>query len=250
MFRRFVVVPFCLLACTRLQAQKPKQGTVAAPAKVRVAYYIDSHVFNPVALMLPPPAQDSEATRAELAAAHRIEQTRTPQEVAAARYDDAHEDIFLYQPVMGEWFTADALPVTAALSAHLRNDSGVVDAPLKAMFKRPRPAQFDKTLHPVCQASDAAQSYPSGHAMVGYLMALALAEMVPEKHVQVLERADHYAHNRMVCGVHYASDLEASRVAAYATFGYLLATPRFQKDLAAATEEVRHKLGLGELRGE
>jgi len=35
--------------------------------------------------------------------------------------------------------------------------------------------------------------------------------MVPEKRTEILERADVYAHNRLVCGVHTASDLEASR---------------------------------------
>jgi acid phosphatase (class A) len=60
--------------------------------------------------------------------------------------------------------------------------------------------------------------------------------------VIILSRADEYARNREVCGVHYPSDVEASRQAAYLVFGYMLSTPKFQHDLAAAREEMRTKL--------
>lgn len=79
--------------------------------------------------------------------------------------------------------------------------------------------------------------------MTGYLEAFTLAEIVPEKQTEILARADEYAHNRVVCGVHYPGDVEASRRAAYIVFGYMLATPRFQRDLAAAREELS-KAGL------
>jgi acid phosphatase (class A) len=69
-------------------------------------------------------------------------------------------------------------------------------------------------------------------------------QLVPEKRQQIFERVDEYVHNRLICGVHYASDTEASRKAAYAIFGSLSASPRFQQDLAAAREETRRKLGL------
>jgi acid phosphatase (class A) len=84
----------------------------------------------------------------------------------------------------------------------------------------------------------------TGHALTGYLEALTLAEIVPEKRPEILERADNYAHNRLVCGVHYASDIEASRRIAYVVFGYMLATPRFERDLAAAKLELRSKFGF------
>jgi acid phosphatase (class A) len=77
-----------------------------------------------------------------------------------------------------------------------------------------------------------------------YLLAFTLVQMVPENQEQILQRADDFAHNRLVCGVHYASDVEASRNIAYVMFGYMLANPRFQKELAAARVETRQHLGL------
>jgi acid phosphatase (class A) len=67
-------------------------------------------------------------------------------------------------------------------------------------------------------------------------------QLVPEKQQQILDRADEYVHNGPVCVVHYASDIEASRRVAYAIFGSLVASPNFQRDLAAAREETRRKL--------
>lgn len=222
--------------------------TATSVAKVRVPYFIDPVVFRGALLVRAPAKEDSGTTRAELEEEHRVEQMRTPAEVAAAQYDDAHEDIFLYAGVLGEGFGAAGLPVTAAFSAHIRNDSGVVNAPLKERFKRARPYNLDASLHPVCKTGGVTDfSYPSGHTMVGYLMGLTVAQMVPEKSGEILARAEGYARNRVVCGVHYPSDLEASRAVAYAMFGYLLATPRFERELAAATIETRRKLGLSEL---
>jgi acid phosphatase (class A) len=158
--------------------------------------------------------------------------------------DEDGENIFLYKTVFGAGFNADALPVTAELGAHVENEQSVAGGALKKVFARPRPYQTDKTLHPVCALTDAPNSYPSGHALSGYLEGLTMAEIVPERRVEILARADDYAHNRLVCGVHYPSDIEASRRVAYVVFGYMMATPKFQHDLAAARAETRAKLGL------
>jgi acid phosphatase (class A) len=234
-----------LLAAASLLLLTPAfaQTVVAPPKATRTPYFIDPTLINLSLLIPPPPARDSAITQSELAEVHRSEQIRTPAQISAAKFDDIHEDIFIYSNVLGPTFTPEALPITAAFSAHIRNDAGVVDPPLKTLYSRPRPFVFDTTLHPVCEAKPEG-SYPSGHSLNGYLYAYALAEIVPEKHAEILVRADDYAHHRIVCGVHYPSDLEASRRAASIVFGYMLANPRFQHELAAAREETRHHLNL------
>ena len=154
--------------------------------------------------------------------------------MAAAQDDDQHEDIFYLRTVMGKGFTPGNLPLLTALSNRMENEGSAASDALKGEFKRPRPYQFDRTLHPVCETVTQPNSYPSGHSIVGYLDAFILIRMVPEKSREILERADDFAHNRMVCGVHYPSDLAAGREVAYVVFGYLMAQPRFQSDLAAA----------------
>jgi acid phosphatase (class A) len=223
------------------QTMKPAKPAGATP---KTAYYIDPMVLDLTALVPEPPAVDSAANKAELAELHRIEQARTPAQVAAAKTDEDEEDLFAYKTVLGAEFNPVALPLTAELGVHVKNEQSVAGGALKTVFQRPRPYQTDKTLHPVCALTEAANSYPSGHALTGYLEGFTLAEIVPEKRKEILARADDYAHNRLVCGVHYPSDIEASRRVAYVVFGYMMATPRFQRDLAAARAETRTKLGL------
>jgi acid phosphatase (class A) len=229
-------------ALTAQQMGSPAE-TGAAPKAPRVAYYIDSTVLNANVLLSAPPAAGSATAQADLAEVHRAEQVRTPAQAITAKADEDEENIFAFKTVFGPGFNAQALPVTAALGAHVKNEEGVVAGQLKALFERPRPYQIDSSLHPVCKVETTHDSYPSGHAFVGYLSAFTLAEIAPEKKDAILARADEYAHNRVVCGVHYPSDVEASRRASYVVFGYMMATPRFQKDLAEAREEMR-KAGL------
>jgi acid phosphatase (class A) len=243
---RTLSVGLVLSCCAAMSAQQENAMKVAAAATkpIKMPYYIDAMVLNVGTLLLPPPAVGSAANDAELAELHRIEQTRTPDQIAQAKADEAEEDMFAFASVFGPGFTPAALPLTAALGAHVKNEQSVVGGQLKFYFQRPRPFQTDPSLHPVCQLKETHDSYPSGHGLTGYLEAFTLAEIVPEKRAEILARADAYAHNRLVCGVHYPSDIEASRRVSYAVFGYMLATPRFQRDLAAAREEMRTKLGL------
>jgi acid phosphatase (class A) len=223
------------------QTEKPAKAAAVAPKPVP---YVDPLVLDLAVLIPEPPAVGSAVNNAELAELHRIQDARTPAQAAVAKADEENEGLFAYSSVLGAGFTAEALPATAELGAFVKNERAVATAALKPAFQRPRPYQTDKTLHPVCGLTEAANSYPSGHSLTGYLEGFTLAEIVPEKRKEILARADEYAYNRLVCGVHYPSDVEASRRVAYLVFGYMMATPRFQRDLAAAKAETRAKLGL------
>lgn len=237
------LVAACLSAAAMAQQANDAKAAKAAPRAPRTAYYIDSTVLDMTILLPAPPAADTATTQAELAELHRIEEARTTVQVEKSKADEDEEDMFAFKTVFGAGFTAEALPVTAALGAHVKNEQSVVGNQLKRVYERPRPYQADSTLHPVCETKTTHDSYPSGHGLTGYLEAFTLAELAPEKRSEILARADEFAHSRLVCGVHYPSDIEASRRVAYAVFGYMLATPRFQRDLAAARDEMR-KAGL------
>jgi len=196
-----------------------------------------------------PPGPTSETTKAELNELHRIEVSRTKEQATQAADDDKEESIFIFRNVLGAGFTPDALPITAALSAKVKSDEGVNSAPAKSAFQRMRPYNLDKTLHPVCKTTTKNNSYPSGHTIVGYLEALTLIEMVPEKRNAILARADDYANNRLECGVHFPSDLEASKLLAYSIHALMSDNAQYQKELAAARIELRQALGLPAIVG-
>ena len=197
------------------------------------------HESNSFQILLAPSPAQSAQTLAELAELHRIEAERTPAQVAQAMADDKEESIFIYRAQLGEWFNAQTLPQVAALSARVKNDEGINTAEAKTGFARVRPYNQDHTLHPVCATKTKNDSYPSGHTTSGYLMALTLVDMLPEQRDMILARANDYAYNRLVCGVHFRSDTEASKLLAYAIHAVMATKPAYQQELAAARAELR-----------
>jgi acid phosphatase (class A) len=184
-----------------------------------------------------PPSNNSAVTLAELKQLHDIENVRTVQEANEAKADDVEQDIFVYRSIFGSGFTP------GNLSADVHNEEGIATEPLKAGYARPRPYQLDHSLHPICKVTTEANSYPSGHTLSGYLLGYTLAYLTPEKKDQILARTDEYAHNRLVCGVHYPSDVEASKALAAAMFGAMLLNPAFQQRLRDAQKELQTRLG-------
>lgn len=238
-----MIVP-CIAALFVFCVQVVRAADSSPLSRVDTPAYVTSIAQLSLAPLLPPaPAQSSKHVEEELRELHQVELTRTPAEIKQAQADDKTQDIFLYANVLGENFTAAKLPHTALLAQHLHLVESSARKPLKQYFERPRPYQVDHSLHPVCATTDEPNSYPSGHTLSGYLMALALVEMVPEKHDAIMDRANAYAHDRVVCGVHYASDVEAGKLAAYSIYGYLSASAEFQKELLTAREETRAALG-------
>jgi len=229
-----IVIALLALLSTPAFAEEPN---FAGPAQTHGLWILST-----------PPAADSTVTKAELAELHRIQASRTSAQEAQARADAAEESLFIYKSVLGEKFNPGALPLTVAFGQRVKHDEDVNTDPLKAVFKRVRPYKLDQSLRPACKATKADNSYPSGHATAGYLAALALIDMVPEQRDAILARADVYAENRLVCGVHYPSDIAAAKLLAYSTHAVMTTNPQYQTELAAARNELRQQLGLAPLQ--
>jgi acid phosphatase (class A) len=228
------VTAFSLLS-SGAQAPKPHKPVFILPEQLDVASILPN-----------PPSDNSTQALAELAEVHRLQDTRQTAQIAHAKADDAEEDIFVFKNVLGDKFSPANLPLTALLSAHVHNDEGVIVGPAKKYFHRLRPFNFQSSVKPVCKTNSNIDdySYPSGHSTTGYLEALVLTMIVPEKRDAILERADDYAYSRVVCGVHYRTDVEASKSVAYAMIGVIMNNPQFKEELKAARSETRGILGI------
>jgi acid phosphatase (class A) len=84
----------------------------------------------------------------------------------------------------------------------------------------------------------ASPSYPSGHAATGWLYALLLAEIDPAHADAIVQRGRAYGESRVVCGVHYYSDIVGGRMMASALVAALHGAPEFETDIASARAEV------------
>ena len=205
--------------------------------------YVRPAQVNALLLLAAPPHPSSLATARELAELHRIEEDRSRVQIVHAMADDRNESIFLFADIFGPGFVAQNLPLTAKLSMHVADAETANTDPLKAAFARMRPYNLDATLRPVCKTKAKDDSYPSGHTTVGYLLALTLIEIVPARRDAILARADDYANNRLVCGVHYRSDIQAGKSLAYAIHALMTSDASYQADLSRARDEIEHFLG-------
>jgi acid phosphatase (class A) len=203
-------------------------------------YFVTPSQFDGRRLLHSPPAANSPATKAELAELLRIQASRTPEALKKAQADAADRTVFLFRDVFGVGFTADKLPATARFFARIAHDESVYEDAPKDDWKRLRPAALDPAIQPC--APTRGFSYPSGHATRGYLFAIVLAAAVPEKHDAILDRAADYAHNRVVCGAHFPSDVEAGRELGTALAAVMLAQPRFRRALEVVQVEM-HRAG-------
>lgn len=215
-----------------------------ATAQASEARFIDVEQIHAEQLLAPPPVVGSPASQNELATLHQIQTSRSKLQVKTAQSDEAAKSIFLYQDVLGEKFNAENFTITARFSKRIKKDVHLATTSAKNMFHRVRPYHLDKTLTPVCHIKMADNSYPSEHSTLGYVYALVLIEIMPEKRDVILARADEYAYNRLVCGAHFPSDVAAGKKIAYAIYDNMDRNPQFQKALTAVRNELRTSYGL------
>jgi len=204
--------------------------------------YHSAATLDLVPLLAPPPDQRGPVVQAELASMRKMQAARSMAQVDACMADQEISP-FRFADVLGSSFTAAALPKTKALFDRiLASTRGPVDS-AKDHWARPRPPLADTRIKP-CVKLPSSGSYPSGHSAAGYLAAMVLARMVPEKAGELYTRGRLFGDHRVLGGVHYPSDVEAGRMAATAFAAALFSDPGFEEDLAGAKAELRPALGM------
>ena len=110
----------------------------------------------------------------------------------------------------------------------------------KIYYMRKRPFVYfgEQTLVPEQEASHVNNgSYPSGHTILGWSAALLLMEINPAAQDTLLARGYMYGESRIIAGYHWASDVEAGRLAASAAYAKLHTNKRFLKQMRKARKE-------------
>ncbi|HXR95108.1 MAG TPA: phosphatase PAP2 family protein [Rhizomicrobium sp.] len=190
-------------------------------------------------LLPPPPAAGSPQAQAEVAELHAIAARATPAMMAAAKRDARDESPALFDKVLG--FDVMALPATAKLLDDVVKEQSADAQPGKNFFRRDRPWIVDPSIE-TCELhapGPAKTSYPSGHATLAFSTGVVLAALMPDKAQAILERAREYAENRLVCGMHFRSDIVAGQELGSVVAVRLMQDPRFASEMEAAQAELR-----------
>ena len=209
-----------------------------APAAAAAPVFLSASDYDPKALLPPPPPENSAAAKAELAELDHIQALRTKEDFARADRDFHTRDGSIFAGAIGPAFVLANLPATAHMLEDVKKDEDAAASAAKDYFRRTRPWILDPALNS-CSKDDAPQSaYPSGHATMGYAMAVVLASLLPDKAAAIMARAADYAENRLVCGMHRRRDIQAGQVLGTVVAEELLHNPRFRPDYDAAKREL------------
>ncbi len=204
--------------------------------------FVDPRSIDPVKLLPPPPTNASDVTRAELDAMLLIQERRSPIQVTLVKMDnDAKLDRF--SDALGSAERLKNVPLLEALMRKVYSDMSPVIEKAMDAFNRPRGVTLEPRMKPALELP-MSSAYPSGHAIWGYVTALVLADMVPERRLHLMERADEFGRNRVIGGVHYPSDVESGRLLATVIVAFVFNSPEFATERTAAAKELRAALGL------
>jgi len=228
----------------------PATGTQAQPAPAFTAhpgflpgYLSPKELPDSLAILPPPPAAGSNALSLDEEFNRKaLALHGTP------RWTLATKDADLMFPQPAETFScALNAPITEKDTPHLYNlmrrtltDSGLATYAAKKHYSRARPFAVDNA--PICTPEAQTHlisdgSYPSGHSAIGFSWALILSEIAPDRADALLIRGQVFGQSRVVCNVHWESDVMEGRIVGAATVARLHANVAFLADLQAAKSE-------------
>ncbi len=205
-----------------------------------------------LALLPKPPAAGSPQAAADLDMHRNTRALR-----GGPRWNLAAQDAVLKFPIAADTFScALDMPILAQSTPHLNMllrrvlvDAGLSTYKAKDTYNRRRP--FVELGEGSCYPPDEPSlikdgSYPSGHAALGWAWGLVLAGLAPDKADAVLQRAHAFGQSRVVCGVHWQSDVDSGRVMGAAAVARLQSDPTYAAQAALARSEIQEARARGQ----
>jgi len=221
------------------QQSKPHGG-----ADRLTGYLASGALPNSEALIPPPPAPGSAA----LALDYDISRSSLTLQDSPRWMVAAADADLTFPGIAGTFSCALNAPITEhdtprlfMLMRRVRIDASLSTYTAKDKYKRTRPFAINKerTCFPKDEPSLRNNgSYPSGHTAIGWAWALILAEISPDQADAIFTRGRAFGQSRVICNVHWQSDVIEGRFMGAATIARLHADPVFRADLEIARTEL------------
>jgi acid phosphatase (class A) len=209
---------------------------------ILVGYLPPTALPNSFALISPPPAAGSVALANDEEAGRKALALRgTPRWTLAIEDADLRQAAGTFSCAVDAPVTEQETPRLHMLMRRASIDAGRSTSAAKDYYSRPRPFMVNN--EPICTPGEEESlrkngSYPSGHAAIGWALALILTEIVPERTDAILARGRALGESRVICNVHWQSDVVEGRFMGAGAVARLHADAMFRADLEAAKAEL------------
>ena len=222
----------------------PTPGVAAQRERMPPGTYMSGATLPDTTLILPPPPLPGSPEQASDAAV--FSQSRALRDSPRWRLaqDDTHlataEILARFSCALGFTIDPKRAPALVSLLDHAGADMGPELDRTKNLWKRHRP--YIGNEQPICVARrgslDDNPSYPSGHATLEFGVSLILAELVPDRAAPLIQRGRTMSESRLVCGVHWVSDVQGGFLEAASLVAALHGSERFRADMEHARTEI------------
>lgn len=236
-----------LILVTGAAAQQPAPQPGMAPAP-RPTGYLGDAAPDTYAVVPPAPTPGDARDRADREIYKQTRRYERDPRWAMAQNDANSAGIVKdLACALGVELTPANAPRTLALIGRVGPDASRATNRPKDIYKRPRPYLRDKGNICVAKDESLARSpdYPSGHNTWSWAVGLIFAELAPDRAAPILARARAFGENRLVCGVHSLSAVEAGRDNGAILVAALHGNAQFRADLDTARAEVAQARAKG-----
>lgn len=222
----------------------PTPGVAARRERLPPGTYMSGALLPDTSLLLPPPPLPGSPEQASDQAV--FNQSRAYKDTP--RWRLAQNDALLSTPALLADFSCALgfaidparAPALVSLLEHAGADMGPEIDRTKNLWQRHRPHIGNE--EPICVARhgslDQSPAYPSGHTTLEFGTSLILAELVPDRAAELVRRGRTLSESRIVCGVHWLSDVQAGFLEASSLVAALHGSAAFRTDMDKARAEL------------
>jgi acid phosphatase (class A) len=172
-----------------------------------------------------PPLPASPEASQDLAILVWLQRHRTP-EMEANSWLSLERNPATFSRAVGVDISKSMPRLSAGIKSFIQPIDGVKDA-IKDRLARRRPYVEHAQLQP-CLPPETTASFPSGHSTWFRAAAELMANLMPERRDRLIAMGLHAGASRVVCGVHYPSDVEAGQRLGAAAAQQVMASPQWR----------------------
>jgi len=204
------------------------------------AFLSEEELPHTARFIMEPPQPDNGAFENDRYYYNWGKEQRKTARAAQALLDEEQQLSKAFSAAAGFNIDANETPEIFKLAEGAKKDARATNRRTKNHFRRTRPFVFfnEPSLNPVYDKEyKESYSFPSGHSIRGWVYALTLSLIVPDSTEALIQRAQEFALNRVICGRHWKSDVDASLVEATAVMSRLMSNEAFIEQLKKARIE-------------